>query len=89
MVYLLLSIGEGETRLDGKMINPRRELAKLDLSSVVRPDASAAGKASKTVCSVKDDRLLTTYFSWYHYNWNYCLVFCPVVVGSSHTKSLF
>lgn len=89
MMYLLLSIGEGEARLDGKMINPQRELAKLGLSSVVRPDTSAAGKASKIVCSVKDDRLLTTCFNWYRHNWNYYLVFCPVVVGSSQTKSLF
>lgn len=39
------------------MINPCRELAKLSLSSVIRPDTGAARKATKIVCSVKDDTL--------------------------------
>lgn len=39
------------------MLNPHRELAKLDLSWVVRPDACAARKAAEMARRVKDDTL--------------------------------
>lgn len=39
------------------MINLHRELGKLDLSWVIRPDTCAARKATKMACNVKDDTL--------------------------------
>lgn len=53
---LFPSSGNGKASWDGKIINPHRELAKLDLSWVIRLDTCTARKATKA-CSVKDDAL--------------------------------